>query len=177
MKTLLATFLIAATLQAHAAPPKDPLVVVSYQRMLSPEVCAAFEKQTGIPVRLETPRNQFEAYRRFAAGGDFDVSLLSADWNQAVLRAGGLAPLKKNLLPNIRNIDPGWFGAKPDHSNTFILPHRASVLGILLNKKIPQPPASSVESLLGSPRPGGTACFVPAATLSGAVMITLGATP
>ena len=177
MKTLLAALLLAATLQAHAAPPKEPLVVVSYQRMLSPEICAAFEKQTGIPVRLETPRNQFEAYRRFAVGGDFDVSLLSADWNQAVLLAGGLAPLNKTLLPNIRNIDPGWLGAEPDRRNKFILPHRASVLGILINKKIPQPPASSVESLLGSPRPGGTACFVPATSLCGAVLLALGATP
>jgi spermidine/putrescine transport system substrate-binding protein len=177
MKNFLAALLLAATLQSQAATPKPPLVVVSYLRMLSPEVCAAFEKQTGIPIQWESPKNQFEAYRRFAGKGNFDVSLLSADWNQSMLRTGGLAALNKLLLPNIRNVDPGWLGATPDPGNKFILPQRASVLGILLNKKIPQPPAPTVESLLGNPRPGGTACFVPATTLTGAVLLALGASP
>jgi len=175
MKALFAAAaLLAAALPAGAA---GPLVVVSYQRMLSPEVCAAFEEKTGIPVRWESPMNQMDAYARFKPGGGFDVSLLSADWNQAALAARGFAPLNKALLPNARNIDPSWLGARPDPSNQFLLPQRASVLGILVNTGIPQPPAPTVAALLSRPRPGGTACFVPTTTLSGAVLLALGAAP
>src|SRR6202022_3392279 len=78
---------------------------------LAPDTIAAFEKQTGIKVRVSYfDTNETLEGRMLTGNSGFDVVLPTAPFFQRQIRSGAYLPLDKSKLPNLVNLDPEIIG-------------------------------------------------------------------
>ena len=74
---------------------------------LGPDTISAFEKQTGIKVRVSYFDNNETLEARMLTGNSgFDVVVPTAAFLKRQVRSGAYLPLDKQRLPNLANLDP-----------------------------------------------------------------------
>ncbi len=74
---------------------------------LAPDTISAFEKQTGIKVRVSYFDNNETLEARMLTGNSgFDVVVPTAAFLKRQVRSGAYLPLDKKQLPNLANLDP-----------------------------------------------------------------------
>jgi putrescine transport system substrate-binding protein len=74
---------------------------------ISPETLTAFEKLTGIKVRLTFFETNETLESKILTGhSGFDVVVPTAPFMQRQIRSGAYLPLDKKMLPNLSNLDP-----------------------------------------------------------------------
>ncbi|MGP8097086.1 MAG: polyamine ABC transporter substrate-binding protein [Steroidobacteraceae bacterium] len=74
---------------------------------LGPDTISAFEKQTGIKVRVSYFDNNETLEARMLTGNSgFDVVVPTAAFLKRQVRSGAYLPLDKKRLPNLANLDP-----------------------------------------------------------------------
>jgi len=74
---------------------------------LAPDTIAAFERQTGVKVRVSIfETNETLEARMLTGNSGFDVVVPTAPFFQRQIRSGAYLPLDKTKLPNLANLDP-----------------------------------------------------------------------
>lgn len=91
-----------------ALAENQTLSILSWEEYLSPEVAADFEAQTGIELRMayfdsDEMRDQILSSQ---AGQYFDIALMDSQQMNLYAAQNQLAKLDKQLLPNIKHLDP-----------------------------------------------------------------------
>jgi len=129
IKTLCTALLL---LLAGCSQPKPQLNVFVWSEYLDPAVIAEFEKQFNCRVVLDYYEDPESMMAKLVAGGDslYDVVFPSNSNLPALANRGVLAPLRRDRIPNLANIDPGFTNAPFDPGNRFGAPYQWGTTGI-----------------------------------------------
>jgi len=121
--------------------PEDKYVnVYCWYGLIDPETIKEFENETGVTVRLDAyDNNEVLEAKLLASNSGFDVVFpTSSPYVAWQIQAGVYQKLDKNLLPNIKELDPQvvrWMSAI-DKDLTYSLPYFWGTVGIVYNKDI-----------------------------------------
>jgi putrescine transport system substrate-binding protein len=150
---------------AHAAqsvkksPETQVLNLYTWPDYLAPDTIAAFEKQTGIKVRVSYfDTNETLEGRILTGSSGFDVVVPTAPFLQRQIHSGAYQPLDKTQLPNLANLDPAIMSrvALNDPGNVYSVVYTWGTYGIGYNAKM------VAEALPGVPLNSWRLIFDPA---------------
>jgi putrescine transport system substrate-binding protein len=150
---------------AHAAqsvkksPETQVLNLYTWPDYLAPDTIAAFEKQTGIKVRVSYfDTNETLEGRILTGSSGFDVVVPTAPFLQRQIHSGAYQPLDKTKLPNLANLDPAIMSrvALNDPGNVYSVVYTWGTYGIGYNAKM------VAEALPGVPLNSWRLIFDPA---------------
>ncbi|TVQ58186.1 MAG: extracellular solute-binding protein [Rhodobacteraceae bacterium] len=148
-------FAACAAVAGGPATAADPVAVYNWSAYAAEDALAAFERETGMPLRYETYGEGGVAETRLGArGSGYDVAVVSSEYLRRLIRAGALKPLAveapSDLYPMVmERLAP----LDPDH--VFALPYFWGMTGIAVDTaalaaRAPDAPADS-WSLLFDP--------------------------
>jgi len=126
---------------------------------LSPDTLSAFEKQTGITVRVSYFDNLETLEARMLTGhSGFDVVVPTGIFLPRQIRSGAYRALDKSKLPNYANLDPAILAqvALYDPGNAYTVPYMWGTAGIGYND------TRLAQALPGVPRDSSRLIFDPA---------------
>ena len=126
---------------------------------LAPDTVAAFEKQTGVKVRVSIfETNETLESRMLTGNSGFDVVVPTAPFFQRQIRSGAYLPLDKTKLPNLANLDPAIMArvALNDPGNAHGVVYAWGTYGIGYNVKMVE------QALPGAPLNSWRLIFDPA---------------
>jgi len=108
---LLCCLYLAAIQPAHAQAPaaeeEKVLNVYNWSDYIAEDTLRNFERETGIKVRYDSFDNNEIVHAKLVAGNTgYDLVVPTAYWGKLQAEGGLLRKLDKNLLPNLRNLDP-----------------------------------------------------------------------
>lgn len=171
---LSALLLLALPLGAADAP--GMLRVLTFDRTIPREVCLEFTQKTGITVDVTTAISSMEAadfiYRKKQ---NYDLLLLANDVVIALRDRGELLPLDHKKIPSIGTIKKKWMEAVGDLKLQYRLPLDVASMGLLVDRRVSQPPVTGYMDAFRKPRPGGVAVMVDQRDFLAAALLSLGA--
>jgi spermidine/putrescine transport system substrate-binding protein len=140
---LVAALLLAACQGASTATPapatptaegENTLIVYNYPTYIDDAVLQQFEQLYQVKVNYITYDNSDDMSDEILAGKTAYDVLIAADYTIQTLRtANALLPLRKDNLPNIKNLDPAIMNQSFDPGNRYCLPYLWGTLGIGYN--------------------------------------------
>ncbi|CAH0991818.1 Putrescine-binding periplasmic protein SpuD [Sinobacterium norvegicum] len=155
LKNLFAAFIVSsACAAATASAEQQSLNLYNWSDYLAEDTLAKFTEQTGIVVNLTTYEEESEANDvLLSKSSDYDIVVIALDFmaEQLVNQRALFKPLKKQLLPNMSNLDPAMLAevAGKDPFNYYGVPYLWGTIGIgynpaMVNQRFNgQPPVDS----------------------------------
>ncbi len=142
--TVAALLALAALLGcSEAEKAKARVTVYMYSEYIPPELPKEFEKQTGIPVRIDVYENTEEMMAKLQqAGGvsQYDVVVVSDHAIPVLARLKLIQPLDAAKVPNAKNVSEQFQKPPFDPDGKFSLPYQWGTMGLIYRKdKVPQP--------------------------------------
>ena len=147
----------AATPSDAAAPTPAPagkeLTVYMWSEYIDPEIVTAFEKSTGMKVRIEVyedTESMLAKMQRQEGDKLYDVVIAS---DHAIPVLGGLKlikPLDLSKIPNAANVDARFKKPSYDPKGEFALPYQWGTVGLIYSKEKAGTAPISWKSVLGS---------------------------
>lgn len=101
-------------------------------------VIDAFEKQTGIKVNVTTCESNEEMLEMLSSSDEYDLIQPSEYLVDALVKAGQLAPITHENIPNLKNIAPEFLDRPFDPGNQYSVPWMAGTVGIVVNTDLVQ---------------------------------------
>jgi spermidine/putrescine transport system substrate-binding protein len=123
---------------ATVTPPAEEgspiLKVYNWDTYIDPDIVASFEEAFGVTIDYQVFDNDGDMVEELRAGGsDYDV-VVPSDFNVTILRLEGLlAPLDKDAIPNVENLDPTFISPVFDPANRYCMPYQWGTVGIGYN--------------------------------------------
>ena len=114
------------------------LDIFFWSDFLPPDTVSAFEKQTGIKVRVSYfDTNEILEARLLTGHSGFDIVDPTAPFFQRQIRSGAYLPLDKSKLPNLGNLDPALLAkvADNDPGNAHGIIYAWGTTGIVYDKR------------------------------------------
>ncbi len=131
-------------------PTQEYVNVYNWYAMLPRDVLTDFTKETGIKVRLDFyDNNDVVETKLFAGNSGYDIVFPSASpYLARQIKAGIFQPLRKDLIPNIRDLEPILVEQMQlvDEGNTHSIPYYWGTLGFAYNEE-------KIKEILGSGAP------------------------
>jgi spermidine/putrescine transport system substrate-binding protein len=142
--TLIAvTLLLAAS--AHAQ--KNKLNLYIWSEYMDPKIIEQFSKENDCKVTIDLFEDLESMMAKLQAGGTslYDVVWPSDYIVQPLIKNGLLAPLRKDNIPNLKNIDPKFMNREYDPGNVYTTPYLWGTVGIYVRKK----PGETIDETWG----------------------------
>jgi len=111
--------------------------VYMYSEYIDPEILKAFEKKTGVKVRIDVYEETEEMMAKVqqAGGvGQYDVIVVSDHAIPVLAKLNLIQPLDKSKIPNFKNIDKTFLNPPYDRENKFSAPYQWGTVGIMYRK-------------------------------------------
>ncbi|HCU06758.1 MAG TPA: hypothetical protein DIC42_04155 [Holosporales bacterium] len=140
MKKIIACFFVVSIAGVFFAPGRrtEYVNVYNWYRMLPRPIIDQFEKETGINVRYDVfDNNEVLEAKLLATNSGYDVVFPSASPYVAhQLEAGIYTPLNKDMIPNIKYVDPFFLEQmkKVDPSLQYAIPYVWGTTGLLYDE-------------------------------------------
>jgi spermidine/putrescine transport system permease protein len=148
---LLAAEAGAEGVEEEAARPRvtgGELNIYIWSNYLPDSVVAEFEQRYGAKVNVELYDSNEALLSKLQAGGAAYDIIVPSDYMVSVLREQGLiAPLSKEHITNINNLDPRFIGMGFDPENTFSVAYMWGTTGIAYRKDKIREPVESWSAL------------------------------
>lgn len=143
----------AAAAPAAPAAPAGPVLddekvlnIYNWPDYIPDGMIAAFEKESGIKVNYDTFETNEALHAKLVAGNTgYDIVVPGTVFAKPQIEGGLLQPLKKDQIPNLANLDPGFMKTldKADPGNQYLVPWAWGFTTVGINK-------TRVEKALGS---------------------------
>lgn len=119
--------------QGASGGAHQAVTVLMYSEYIDPAMVEDFEKETGMPLRIEVYEAQEEMIAKLQAGGDalYDVVVASDVVVRQLAGLGLVAPLDRGLVPNLGNVAPRFRSPPFDPGNRWSAPYLWGSTGIL----------------------------------------------
>jgi spermidine/putrescine transport system substrate-binding protein len=115
---------------------KKTISLFIWSNYVSEETLKAFEKKYNMKVVISNYSSNEELLSKLQAGATgYDVIVPSDYMVTIMAKLKLLAPLKKELIGNAKNIDPKFLNLPYDNRNEFSLPYGWTTTGIAINSK------------------------------------------
>lgn len=115
---------------------KPTLTVYMWSEYIDPEIPKEFERETGIPVRIDVYEATEDMMAKLQQGGDqqYDLLVVSDHAVPALAGLGLLAPLDRARLANAGNVDPRFAAPPYDPEGKWSVPYQWGTVGLMYRK-------------------------------------------
>jgi spermidine/putrescine transport system substrate-binding protein len=139
--TLRHLLLVAIILITGCSEKKDRLHLFIWSEYLDPNVVADFERQFDCEVIIDYHEDQDSMLAKLAAGGDsiYDIVIPANIDMPFLVNRGLLAPIRKEHIPNLKNIDPKFENTPFNPGYQYGVPYLWGTTGLYLRKTNDQP--------------------------------------
>ena len=133
---LIGTLLV--TLELRAAGPLNLFIWSEY---IPPDVVANFEQRFACKVVIDLYEDDAAMLAKLQAGGAalYDVVVPSDHRVPALVKAGLLAPLRREHLPNLKHLEPRFANPSFDPNNRYTVAYQWGTLGLFVRRQAGQP--------------------------------------
>jgi spermidine/putrescine transport system substrate-binding protein len=122
-----------------AAKPAEPcqLNLYIWSEYIDPEIVKAFETQNNCKVTIDLYEDNESMMAKLQGGGtsQYDVVVPGGYILPAMVKLGLLAPLRRENIPNMKNIDDKFVNPSFDPGNQYSVPYQWGTVGIYMRKK------------------------------------------
>lgn len=126
--------LAACVLFAPGLFAAETLNIFCWSEYIPRPVIAAFQQETGVHVSVENYASNEEMLAKLLAGGShYDLIQPSEYTVEALIKANLLAPLHRDKIPNLKNLDPKFMNLSFDDHNHYSAPWMVGTVGIVVN--------------------------------------------
>ncbi|MSP12224.1 MAG: spermidine/putrescine ABC transporter substrate-binding protein [Chloroflexi bacterium] len=140
-----------------AAPPlAAELVLYDWKENMPQAVLDAFTQEYGVKVNYLTYEAQPEAIDNMRAGQTYDVVVIDSRFIPMLAKAGLLAALHKNNIPNLRNISANFRELAYDPDNRYSVPYNWGTTGLVVRSDLVAEPVTRWADLWDSRYAGRT---------------------
>ena len=117
-------FAFALLVHPNFAHATDVLHLYNWNNYISEETVARFEAQCGCRVVQDYYSDNEEMLAKLAAGATgYDLIVPTGNAMESLIRQRALRLLDKNLLPNLKNIEPAYMNTAFDPGNHYSVPY------------------------------------------------------
>ena len=123
-------------LSAPAWAQKHKLNVFIWSEYIDPAIVAQFEKEFDCKVTLDLYEDNESMMAKLASGGSalYDICVPSDYIIPALLKAGLLAPLRPENVPNLKHLDSRFANREYDPGNRYTVPYQWGTVGIYVRR-------------------------------------------
>lgn len=123
--------LSAAALTAGCGGRRPTLHVYTWADYIKPELVEAFEREAGCRVVIDTFDSNEAMYNKIKAGATgYDVLVPSSYMVKLLHEQGLLQPIRRELVPNLRHVDPDYLAQAMDPEMRHSVPYMLTNTGI-----------------------------------------------
>ena len=137
------TLLLAASARAE----KNKLNIYIWSEYMDPKIIESFSKENDCKVTIDLYEDNESMVAKLQSGGTslYDIVVPSDYIIPAMLKNGLLAPLRKENVPNLKNLDPKFANRDFDPGNRYTAPYLWGTVGIYVRKK----PGETIDETWG----------------------------
>jgi len=126
-----AAALSAAALMAGCGGRRPTLHLYTWADYIKPELVEAFEREAGCRVVIDTFDSNEAMYNKIKAGASgYDVLVPSSYMVKLLHEQGLLQPIRRELVPNLRHVDPDYLARAMDPDMRHSVPYMLTNTGI-----------------------------------------------
>jgi spermidine/putrescine transport system substrate-binding protein len=131
-----AWLILLALCPAVMGAPGAQLNLFIWSEYIAPEVVAGFETKFDVKVVVDLYEDEESMMSKLQGGGDslYDVVVPSNLLMPALIKLGMLAPIRRDAVPNLRNLDTRFVNPPYDPGNRFSVPFQWGTVGIYMRK-------------------------------------------
>ncbi len=178
MKKALCLLLILCLLVPVAACGKKNAVtlnVLNWGDYIDTALLRQFEDETGISVKYTTMTSNEEMLVKLSAADCiYDLCFPSDYVIEKLIAQDLLAPIEKDHIPNLSNIDERFLDLSFDPDNTYSIPYMWGTVGILYNKTMVSDPVDSWQILWNEKYSGEILMYDSVRDTIGITLVSLG---
>lgn len=128
---IVAIVLVGAGFALRSKEEPKILKVLNYSEYIDPQVLKMFEDEYGVKIIYDEYEAAEEAWAKLrAGGGGYDVIITAHSYVGLAAKQGLLRPLNKELLPNLKNLDPRVASHPADPEQKYAVPYMWGTTGI-----------------------------------------------
>lgn len=144
---VLAAVVVGALVWSSATAPKNRLNMFIFSEYIDPKIVRDFETRFDCRVTLDVYEDWDAMLAKLQGGGDSLYDLITAgEYTVTILRGRKmLAPLRRENIPNFKNVDPKFANPPYDPGNRYTAPYQWGTVGVYLRRR----PGQSVERTWG----------------------------
>ncbi len=134
---VIAALMAACTQREDDGEAKKPtLTVYMWSEYIDPEIPKDFERETGIPVRIDVYEATEDMMAKLQQGGDqqYDLLVVSDHAVPALAGLGLLRPLDRAALANAGNVDARFAAPPYDPDGRWSVPYQWGTVGLMYRK-------------------------------------------
>jgi spermidine/putrescine transport system substrate-binding protein len=116
---------------------KNKLNVYIWSEYIDPKIIEQFAKENDCKVTVDLYEDNESMMAKLQGGGTslYDICVPSDYIIPALIKNGLLAPLRKENIPNMKNIDPKFANREYDPGNKYTAPYQWGTVGLYVRKK------------------------------------------
>ncbi|MCI0397365.1 MAG: spermidine/putrescine ABC transporter substrate-binding protein [Chloroflexi bacterium] len=154
------------------------LNIYNWDTYIDPAILADFEEQFGITVNYETYENNEALLSAVESpNANYDI-VVPTDYMVAIMRQRELlVPLRKENIPNFKNVDPAFLNSAFDPGNRYCAPYQWGTVGIGYNIEATDKEIKSWADFFDPAYAGRVALLDDARPTLGIVLLYLGYSP
>jgi len=143
----LAVIAVSLLLTGSAWAQKNKLNLYIWSEYIDPQIIKNFEKEFDCKVTVDLFEDLESMIAKLQAGGSslYDIVWPSDYVVQPMIKSGLLSPLRKENIPNFKNMDPEFVDRDYDPGNVYTAPYLWGTVGIYVRKK----PGATVDETWG----------------------------
>lgn len=133
--------IVIASLLVGCGQPKQRLNIFIWSEYIDPKVVAEFERQFDCKVSIDLFENPEGMMAKLAAGGSssYDIVVPSDNTLPPLVKRGLLAPLRRENIPNLKNIDPQFANSSFNPNNEYGVPYQWGTVGLYVRRATDKP--------------------------------------
>lgn len=161
-----------------ADAPKRELRIFNWDTYIDPAILADFEQQFGVTISYTTFDSDADLIAAMRANPAAYDLIVPSDYAAAELRREGLlAPLHKQHIPNIKNLDPLFVNPAYDPGNRYCLAYQWGTTGIGFNQQTTKRPITGWGDVFDERFTGRVTLLDEPRETLGSILIYLGYSP
>jgi spermidine/putrescine transport system substrate-binding protein len=111
-----------------AVSARDELHLYNWNNYISDETVTRFERSCNCKLVQDYYSDNEEMLAKLAAGAaGYDLIVPTGNAVESLIKSGQLRPVNKQLLPNLRNIDPAYLDTAFDPGNLYSVPYAYTI--------------------------------------------------
>jgi len=188
---LLAVLLTLVALLIACQPTETPATVVpvskettpvlkiyNWDTYIDPEILTSFEEDYSVEIDYRIFDNDNDLLEELQDGTESYDVIVPSDFVVAIMRKEGLlAPLDKDAIPNVANLDPTFVSPVFDPANRYCMPYQWGTVGIGYNQEATGREINSWSDFFDPEFAGRVAMLDDYRTTMGLVLLILGYSP
>lgn len=143
--------LLGLILMSNVAFAASELRVIVWSGYYSNDVIKGFEKAHNAKVTITQVDTYEQVFNLLKTPEKYDLLITGELAFPELIKNGSLEPLNKNLIPNMKNLDPLFKGLSFDPDNKYTLPYHYIYIGLLYNKSNVKPAEATLKNFFEAP--------------------------